>query len=41
MAEDRFELYEDVATIRIDTRQLSVADVVVRVAAAIKAEVSS
>ena len=41
MAEDRFELYEDVATIRIDTRQLSVADVVVRVSAAIKAEVSS
>ena len=40
MAKGRFELYEDVATIRIDTRQLSVDDVVVMVAAAIKDEVS-
>jgi hypothetical protein len=35
MAKDRFPLYQEVATVRIDTRQLSVADVAQRVTDAI------
>jgi shikimate kinase len=41
MAEDRFELYEDVATIRIETQHLSLTDVVLRVTNAITAEAHS
>lgn len=41
MAKDRFELYEDVATIRIETQHLSVADVVLKVTNAITAEAQS
>ena len=35
MAKDRFPLYQEVATVRIDTRQLSVADVAQRITDAI------
>jgi shikimate kinase len=41
MAEDRFDLYEDVATIRIETQHLSLTDVVLRVTNAITAEAHS
>ena len=41
MAKDRFDLYEEVATIRIDTKKLSVADVVLKVTTAITTEVKS
>ena len=41
MAKDRFDLYEEVATIRIDTKTLSVADVVLKVTTAITTEVKS
>ncbi|CAB4755137.1 MAG: shikimate kinase [Actinobacteria bacterium] len=41
MAKDRFELYEDVATIRIETQHLSVADVVLKVTNAITTEAQS
>ena len=41
MAKDRFELYEEVATIRVETQHLSLTDVVSRVTNAITAEVQS
>ena len=41
MAKDRFELYEEVATIRVDTQHLSLTDVVSRVTNAITAEAQS
>lgn len=39
MAKDRFELYKDVATVRIDTKNLSISDVVLMVTTSITAEV--
>jgi shikimate kinase len=41
MAKDRFELYEDVATVRIETHRSTVADVVLKVTNAITAEAQS